>query len=137
MEDKLLVQRCKHGSSEALCRIYEKYKNDLMVLAVALLNDTGTAEDVVHDVFVSFVQAVENFELTGTLKGYLATCVANRARNRNRSKQVQTVGLDETDPLSADSSEPYQSILCNEELQQLSRAVAQLPYRQRETVMLH
>ncbi|MHC4620192.1 MAG: RNA polymerase sigma factor [Planctomycetota bacterium] len=137
VEDKLLLQRCKRGSTEALCRIYEKYKNDLMVLAVALLNDTGTAEDVVHDVFVSFVQALEDFQLTGTLKGYLATCVANRARNRNRSKQAQTVRLDEADPVSTDSSEPYQSVLCNEELQQLSRAMAELPYRQRETVMLH
>ena len=48
MEDKLLVLRCKHGSGEALCRIYEKYKADLLVLAMALLNEKTAAEDVVH-----------------------------------------------------------------------------------------
>ena len=32
---------------------------------------------------------------------------------------------------------PSQSIICNEELQQLSDAMAQLPYDQREIVMLH
>jgi RNA polymerase sigma-70 factor (ECF subfamily) len=137
MENKLLVQGCKRGSTEALCRIYEKYKNDLMVLAVALLNDTSAAEDVVHDVFVSFVQALDDFQLTGTLKGYLATCVANRARNVNRLRQSHTVTLDEAEPIGADSNEPFQSIACNEELHQLSRAMAELPYRQRETVMLH
>jgi RNA polymerase sigma factor (sigma-70 family) len=137
IEDKLLVQRCKRGSAEALCRIYEKYKNDLMVLAVALLNDTSAAEDVVHDVFVSFVQALEDFQLTGTIKGYLATCVANRARNVNRLRQNHTVALDDADPVGADSNEPYQAIACNEQLQQLSRAMAQLPYRQREAIILH
>ena len=137
MEDKLLVQRCKRGSTEALCRIYEKYKNDLMVLAVALLNDTSAAEDVVHDVFVSFVQALEGFQLTGTLKGYLAACVANRARNVNRARQSHTVALDETDPVGANLNEPFQAIACNEQLQQLSSAMAQLPYQQREAVVLH
>ena len=36
MEDKLLVLRCKRGSREALCRIDEKYKDDLLILAIAL-----------------------------------------------------------------------------------------------------
>jgi len=55
MEDKLLVIRCKRGSAEALGRIYEKYKTDMLVLAMALLNDKSAAEDVMHDVFLSFV----------------------------------------------------------------------------------
>jgi RNA polymerase sigma-70 factor (ECF subfamily) len=137
MEDKLLVQRCKSGSKEALCRLYEKYKNDLMVLAVALLNDTGAAEDVVHDTFLSFVQVLPEFQLTGSLKGYLATCVANRARNQRRAKQAQTVDLKDADPVIAPASQPYESIVCNEELQQLTNALARLPCPQREAVMLH
>jgi RNA polymerase sigma-70 factor (ECF subfamily) len=137
MEDKLLVLRCKGGSSEALCRIYEKYKDDLLTLAIALLNDTSAAEDVLHDVFVSFVDGISSFELTGSLKSYLATCVANRARNRNLAKQEQTVGLSQAEAVSSDSNEPCQSIICNEELQQLSRALGQLAYQQREVIILH
>jgi len=137
MEDKLLVLRCKRGSRKALGRIYEKYKDDLLILAVALLNEKNAAEDVLHDVFVSFVQSLEKFRLNGSLKGYLVTCVANRARNRNRAKQEQTGRLDEAEPVSSDSNQPHQSIICNEELQQLSRAVAQLPYQQREVILLH
>ena len=55
MEDKLLVLRCKRGSTEALGRIYEKYKTDMLVLAMTLLNDKSAVEDVMHDVFLSFV----------------------------------------------------------------------------------
>ncbi len=138
MEDKLLVLRCKRGSKNALARIYQKYKADLLILAMALLNENSAAEDIVHDVFVTFVQSLENFGLTGSLKGYLLTCVANRARNTNKAKQrQQNVASNPVAPACSCANGPSQSVICNEELQQLSDAMAQLPYDQREAIMLH
>lgn len=138
LEDKLLVWRFKCGNREAFCRIYEKYRDGLLRLAVSLLNDAGTAEDVVHDVFTSFIRGGREFELTGSLKGYLATCVANRARNVNRAyRRQQNVGLDKAGLMASDCKRPDQWITCSEELRQLSNALAQLPYSQRETITLH
>jgi RNA polymerase sigma factor (sigma-70 family) len=137
MEDKLLALRCKRGSKEALGRIYEKYKTDMLILAMALLNDKSAAEDVMHDVFLSFVLNIERFGLTGSLKGYLLTCVANRARNVNKAKHQQSSEPDPAEPVSSGSNEPPRAIMCNEQLQQLSNAMAQLPYDQREVIMLH
>jgi len=137
MEDKLLVLKCKSGSKDALGRIYEKYKSDLLILAIALLNDTSAAEDVVHDVFVSFVQIIDKFRLTGSLKGYLLTCVANRARNANRAKHQQCIVSEQQELVGSGSNEPLKSIICNEQLQRLCYVMAQLPYDQREVIMLH
>lgn len=136
MEDKLLVIKCKRGSHDALGRIYQKYKTDLLVLAIALLNDKNAAEDVIHDVFVSFVQSLKKFRLTGSLKGYLLTCVANRARNSNKAKHHQSLGLDHAESLCSGLDEPTSYLICNEQLQQLTSAMAKLPYDQREVVML-
>ncbi|MEJ2704150.1 MAG: sigma-70 family RNA polymerase sigma factor [Sedimentisphaerales bacterium] len=136
MEDKLLVLRCQRGSQQALARIYEKYKTDLLVLAMALLNEAGAAEDVVHDVFLAFAQAVERFRLTGSLRSYLLTCVANRARNVNKARGRRSVEPAPAEPARPDSDGPPESIICNEQLQQLSDAMAQLPYEQREVIML-
>ena len=44
IEDELLKLRFKCGSREALRCIYEKYLNNLLTLAMALLNDAGEAE---------------------------------------------------------------------------------------------
>lgn len=137
MEDKLLVFRCKSGNTKALGRIYEKYKNDLLVLAIALLNDTSAAEDVVHDVFLSFAQAIEKFRLTGSLKSFLLTCVANRARNINKAKHQHSIDLNPAEPVISSSKDPQRSIIYNEQLQQLSEAMAHLSYEQREVIMLH
>ena len=136
MEDKLLVLKCKRGNPDALGRIYEKYKTDALILAIALLNNTSAAEDVVHDVFLSFVQTIEKFRLTGSLKGYLLTCVANRARNVNKATSRRGVESNPAEPVSLASDEPSQSVMCNEQLQQLGDAMAQLPYDQREIIML-
>ena len=137
MEDKQLVLNCKRGSPDALERIYQKYKADLLILAMALLNDKCVAEDVLHDVFVTFVQSLGKFRLTGSLKAYLLTCVANRARNANKAKHRQSVGFDQAGSFHSDSDEPARSMICNEQLQKLRGAMTQLPYDQREVIMMH
>ena len=122
---------------DALRRIYEKYASFLLTLAIALLNDVNTAEDVVHDFFVSFAQSGEKIKLNGSLKWYLATCVMNRARDRIRARQLQTVDLNKADAIYLNADGPESLAVCNEELQQLSLAMEQLPYEQREVVLLH
>ncbi|MHC4425517.1 MAG: RNA polymerase sigma factor [Planctomycetota bacterium] len=137
IEDKLLMWRFKRGSKDALRRIYEKYECFLLTLATALLNDAGTAEDVVQDFFVSFAQSAENLRLDGSLKGYLAACVANRARDKMRARQRQPAALDEAHSIRSNAKGPELSAVCSEQSQQLARAIAQLPYEQREVIILH
>ena len=138
LEDKLLIWKFNHGDIEALRDIYEKYKDDLVTLAAALLTDVSSAEDVVHDVFVSFIRSSGKFRLTGSLRGYLATCVANGARNRNKAvRKHGGVALDENEPAARDSNRPQAQAIFGEELQQLTQALEQLPYEQREVLLLH
>lgn len=138
LEDKRLVWKFNRGDLDALRGIYEKYKDDLVTLAAVLLTDVSSAEDVVHDVFVSFIRSSGKFRLTGSLKGYLATCVANDARNVNKAKgRSRSVALDETHPAAADSNSPERSAISGEELSQLVWALGQLPYEQREVLVLH
>ena len=137
VEDRLLIYKFKQGNRSALKRIYEKYRGYLLTLATALLNDVNTAEDVVHDFFVSFAQSAESLRLDGSLKWYLATCVANRARDRLRASKRQAVCLDYAESMPSDAKGPGTSAVCNEELQLLNGALDQIPYEQKEAVILH
>lgn len=138
IEDKLLIWRFKSGDKAALARIYEKYKIDLLRIATGLLNETSVAEDIVHDVFVTFAQSSDKLKLGGNLKGYLITCVANSARNNQRAqRRKQAVSLDEIEPAVSDSDKPERWIIHSEELGRLNNAMAQVPYPQREAVVLH
>ena len=138
LEDKLIICQFNRGNREVLRRVYEKYKKNLMTLAATLLYDRTAAEDVVQDVFASFIGSAAGFRLTGSLKGYLSVCVANNARNRNKARQRHhCVGLNEVEPVVSDSDRPDFSAMFGEELQRLTWALAQLPYQQREALLLH
>jgi RNA polymerase sigma-70 factor (ECF subfamily) len=137
MEDKLLIWKFKHGSSDALRRIYEKYEDYMLTSAVSLLNDLSAAEDVVHDVFVSFSQSADKLRLNGSLKGYLTTCVVNLARDKIRARQRHSLALDKLNPVKSDVEPPSDLVIGGEELKRLSCAMAQLPTEQREVIVLH
>ena len=138
LENRLLLWKFKRGSRDAFRVIYEKYAGDLLTLAANLLNDKADAEDVVQDVFISFVQSVKKFRLRGTLKGYLTTCVANRARDYiRRKKRRQTAAISDAEQMISGERSPVQLVIFSEELQKLSHAMTELPYDQRETIVLH
>jgi RNA polymerase sigma factor (sigma-70 family) len=137
VEDRLLVWRLNRGDATALSRVYEKYREDLLRLAVSLLNNTATAEDIVQDVFVRFAGSARVFRLTGSLKGYLATCVANAARNALKAGRLrQADPVDESSALAADGDGPEDGLMCSEQFHQVSRALEELPAEQREVVTL-
>jgi RNA polymerase sigma-70 factor (ECF subfamily) len=137
LEDKLLLWKFKHGSSESLERIYEKYETYLITVATALLNNTHAAEDVLHDFFISFVTSANRIKLNGNLKAYLATCIANLARNRIKRKQLESTALEDRDSVESAVLRPDLLAIQKEETTILNRAIAHLPYEQREVVVLH
>jgi len=137
LEDKLLVLKFRRGSKDAMCRIYAKYKDYLLTLAKGLVGEQAAAEDVVHDVFVSFARSARQFQLTGSLRGYLATCVSNLARDKIRARTRQAEALGSMNPVISDSDNPEQRVIETEELIRLRQAISQIPYEQREAVMLH
>jgi RNA polymerase sigma factor (sigma-70 family) len=134
LEDELLKWKFRRGSRDALARIYEKYLDSMLTLAAGLLNDAGQAQDVVHDVFVSFAKSTPGFRLRGSLSGYLATSVVNRVRDYQRRRcRARRVGL--APPVDAAAS-PDETVIFTEQAGRLSEVVAQLPDEQREVVLL-
>ncbi len=137
LEDKTLIRRFKSGDTQALRRIYEKYKNDLLKLSVVLTNDISTAEDCVHDVFLNFAKSINRIEPRGNLKGYLATSLVNRIRNYRRdSARKAVVGLTDADCTVSNLPGPEQWAILSEQLKFLSSAMIQLSNEQREVVAL-
>jgi RNA polymerase sigma-70 factor (ECF subfamily) len=138
IEDRLLIRRFNAGDMDALRHIYEKYKPDLLSVAKALLNDAAAVEDVLHDVFVRFASQAGRFRLNGSLKGYLAICVANRARNINRmNRQNGRETPFRTGVASSCRPEPSQAADFTEQRRIVTCALAQLPQEQRQVVVLH
>jgi len=138
MEDRVLVWRLNRGDATALARVYEKYRDDLLRLAASLLRDRAAAEDIVQDIFVRFAGSARTFRLTGSLKGYLATCAANAARNSLKAaRHREKTGVDEEAAGASDRPSPERWLICSEQFARVSGAMGELPPEQREVVTLH
>lgn len=139
IDDTILLLRFKHGSDDALGQIYQKYRGSLLKLAYSLASDAGLAEDIVHEVFVRLAQSGQRISPYGNLKSYLATSVVNLIRDQHKRKQRRKIDLEEmaTEPLASMRERPDQWILANEAFTRLREALQQLPYEQREVILLH
>jgi RNA polymerase sigma-70 factor (ECF subfamily) len=133
-KEKELIRRLKRGDRDALRRVYEKYRKYLLVLAFSLLYDKSLAEDALHDVFVKFAECVVKLKLRESLKNYLRACVVNRIRDIQRRPRKQAEGIRST---SWDWANPCTQATIDDELQRVDRAMAQLPFEQREVIILH
>jgi RNA polymerase sigma-70 factor (ECF subfamily) len=137
LEDERLISELHQGDKKALRQIYLKYKDNLLTIAASLLHDIGAAEDVLHDVFVSFAAGVGNIKPRISLRNYLVASIANRVRDTYRKKKHPTVGLDDARQISSDSNDPVQSTIFGEEFRLLTEALFRLPFEQRQTIILH
>ena len=137
MEDKLLIWKFKRGSREALRRIYDKYHNCLLKIAVVLTGNIDTAEDIVQEVFTKFAQSSKRLEPAGSLKSYLITSALNGVRNiRRDNNRHRTETLEETEQTASMARRPDQWAVLNEQLENLGIAMTYLPYEQKEVITL-
>lgn len=135
-EDQRLLNRLRAGDKDALCRIYEKYIDDLLRVATSLLSDIQSAEDCLHDVFVNFAGTVDGSMIHSNLKSYLISCMANRARDQLRSKARQSTYQPEQLCSRPVSTSPAKQLIDTEESARVFEALAELPYQQREVFVL-
>jgi RNA polymerase sigma factor (sigma-70 family) len=135
-EDKHLLKLLHHGDSSALRRLYEKYRTDLFTVAMSLIHDAHAAEDCLQDVFARLAEGAADMEIRRNLKGYLVSSVANRARDRLRSK-TKLLGKIKNIGCSTRATDPVKVLIDHEESARLFNILMRLPYDQREVFVLH
>ena len=122
---------------DALRQIYNRYKDDLLTVTMALLADPDAAEDCVHDVFVHFAGAPADLRADRNLEGYLMRCVANRAKNLIRRQQLQPDCQTDEQDYASEQDGPEGRLIISEESMRIFEAMSKLPTEQRDVVSLH
>ena len=75
--------------------------------------------------------------MRGSLRGYLGTCVANRVRDKMRRRGRVSFGSNDAESIVADGDGPGEVLIWGERSRELTRALGELPFEQREVVVLH
>jgi RNA polymerase sigma-70 factor (ECF subfamily) len=135
--EQLLVERAKRGDRGAFEQIYRRHRDYMLTIALHLTGRSAWAEDVVQDVFASFIDSLGSFELRGSLKPYFSVCVANRARDILRKCKIRkSESLDGTGDVASSKPGPLTLTIQDEEIERIKEAFDTLPYDQREVIIL-
>ena len=117
----------------AVAALYQVHQRSLISLAYLLVDDVGTAEDIVQDAFVALYHHWGRMRDHELALAYLRTTTVNMCRSRLRHRRVErstTLPM-----LEAEASADAQT-LARSAAADLVDAIGALPRRQREVVVL-
>jgi len=114
--------------------LYDQHWRSMVRLAVLLVDDVASAEDVVQDAFIALHRRADGLRDPGSAVAYLRTCVVNLSRSVIRRRQVARKHLKVAEPEATPGADEY-AVLRDEHRATLD-AVHQLPRRQQEVLIL-
>ncbi|MGH3251453.1 MAG: SigE family RNA polymerase sigma factor, partial [Trebonia sp.] len=120
-------------ASDVVTEIYTLHYNQLVRLAVMLVHDVQTAEEVVQDAFEAMHLAWRRLRETEKALSYLRQTIVNRSRSVLRHRKV--VELHAPKPAPDEQSAEHAALTLIER-SAVTSALRALPARQREAIVL-
>jgi RNA polymerase sigma-70 factor (sigma-E family) len=114
--------------------LYRAHWRELVRLAVLLVDDLASAEDVVQDAFVALHRRSAELRDPAAAIGYLRASVLNLSRSVLRRRIVARRHAHVTEPMSGPGAD--HDLLLREDHRAALAAVRRLPRRQREVLVL-
>jgi RNA polymerase sigma-70 factor (ECF subfamily) len=157
-DERELVERLKAGDEDAFMDLVERYGPLMLRIALMYVRSRAVAEDVVGEAWLGVVSGIDRFEGRSSLKTWILRITANRARTRGEreARTVPLSSLETDDDTGIDPDRffgldhprtpgswaappepwPEEALLAEETLEHVRAAIARLPPRQQEVIVL-
>ena len=138
IDDELLVEQFRRGDESVFDRIVERYSPEVGALANRLLGWPGEVEDVSQEVFLAAYLGLKRFRCECSLKSWLFTITINKCRSHRRKQMLhlRTSSRAADKALLPSAPTADENILDAETFDRVRSAIAALPARYREPVVL-
>jgi len=121
------------GAGHRVADLYLEHRLGLVRLALLLVDDLQSAEDVVQDVFAAFVTKAPRLRDQNAALAYLRTSVVNGSRSALRRRRTARGYVP---PREVDQPDPADRAVLADEHREVLVALARLAPRQREVLVL-
>lgn len=123
-------------AADAVDDLYRAHGPSLIRLALMLVGDQSTAEDVVQEAFLALYRRWHRVDDPGNALPYLRTCVVNGARSVHRSRRRALARLLRSVQHDPPVWSAEAAAMERADRRAVLAAVARLPQRQREVLAL-
>ena len=135
--DKELIKNCLEGDQNAFKKIFEKYWDDLYVIAYRRLPLEEEVKDILQEVFISLWRNIHKISVGDNLGGYLYISLRNKIFNYYEKNQVRMkLTLSQSFNPVQSEADVYSSINSKEIRQIIKSAVAEMPAKMRDIYLL-
>ncbi len=140
ISDEALVEKMKAGSEAAYTELVRRYMKKAYSIAYQFVGNSEDAKDLSQDVFIKIYQSISSFREEYKFFSWFYRILMNHCINFRKKESKFLFNTQElTDYRISDSSE---NGLIDEKIQkdelrtEINRAIAKLPLKQREIVIL-
>ncbi len=136
LDDAALVEACRAGRRGAFDLIVERHRRQIYQLCYRFVGNHEDASDLSQDVFVRAFQGLKHFRGAASLSTWLYRIGVNVCLTRVSARKIATEKLDERRHVDTASESADERIMKQELAARVRAAIAQLPDRQRATLIL-
>ncbi|HLG52186.1 MAG: sigma-70 family RNA polymerase sigma factor [Chloroflexi bacterium] len=139
VSDEELIRRTRAGDRLAYGELVERYRPAVLRRAQAILRDPVAAEDAAQEAFVRAYTYLDSYDGHHRLYTWLARIVTNVCLSQLSAQQWQMLPLEQAVVLPSESlasDDPELAALASEQVRMLRMAIAGLPAKYRNVLIL-
>ena len=131
------IELCKQNNRKAQLHLYNQYCNGMYSVAKRFVNHTAEAEDIVQESFIKAFSKLHQFKGDVTFGAWLKRIVVNKSIDTLKLKKQRLVELEDVHLKVVDTSVNNKWLVDESvTLEQIKKAIQQLPDKYRYVVML-
>lgn len=136
LSEPALVSACLAGRSDAFDLIVERHRRTVYSLCYRFVSNHEDASDLTQDVFLRAYRGLRAFRGQASLSTWLYRIGVNVCLNRVSVKAPVSVAIDDQQHIDTVSESASERMLRDERAVRVRAAIAQLPRKQRATLVL-
>lgn len=140
--DEQLIHLITKAQEGALSQLYDRYNRLVFSLALAVVDDRATAEEITLDVFMRVWQKADSYRAEQAKVSTWLTHIARHhaidvLRRRSVRADQYAVNLEDALPISDSAGPtPHESVELSQQREHVQAALAQLPEDQKQALIL-
>src|SRR5262245_46153317 len=136
LDEPALVAACLAGQAGAFDLIVERHRRPVYQLCYRYVGNHEDASDLAQDVFLRAYRGLRNFRGQSSLSTWLYRIAVNVCLNRVATKTPQTASIETRQFVDVHTESAPETMLKAERGARVRAAIAQLPPKQRSTLIL-